>query len=151
MGKDYDRRPFSMPVVKHNQNPISGGSTGYMITRAPWQTGSNKYYVIEKLIITNGAVAASGLPTTLNIWDQDLSNTGPVARGSSAGPLISLPIPMQTNLSGIGSANTAPAAITIGRDALPQEYFQGGITVIGWQGGAINISGVSVSVQLSAV
>ena len=158
MGKDYDHRPFSMPVVKHGQN-ISGGSTGTMITRAPWQTGSAKYYVINKLIINNASsVVNSGAPLNLAIWDADLSNTGPAARGSSLGPLISLPIPF--NVSGLGGGSGVvgispgtPQVTIIGHDQLPNEYFQGGITVTGVQGGAAltTISGVFVTFELQAV
>lgn len=147
MGKDYDRRPFSMPVVKHNLNAISGGSTGYMITRAPWQTGSNKYYVINKLLITNTTTAFASGALSLAIWDQDLSNTGPVARGSSLGPLLTVPIVSQ--ISGGNTVGVTNQITVLAHDQLPGEYFQGGITVIGVAGGtATNISGVNVSMEL---
>lgn len=160
MGKDYDHRPFSMPVVKHNTQPISGSTTGFMITRAPWQTGSNKYYVLNKLVIANGSAVNSGAPLFLNFWDQDLSNANPVARGSALGPLISVPIPF--NSSGAIGSFTGTASgqligpyvgpVVIGHDQLPAEYFQGGITIAAIQAGAASlVSGMTVSLELQAV
>lgn len=121
-----------------------------MITRAPWQTGSNKYYVINKLIVTNTTTAFGSGALSLAIWDQDLSNTGPVARGSSLGPLLTVPI--SSTVSGSVQGTSLNQMTVLGHDQLPAEYFQGGITVIGLAAGAAtNISGVNVSMELQAV
>lgn len=132
-------RPFSMTVVKHTAN--FSGTAGTMMTRAPWQSPINKYYVIRKIVITNMSAATSGLG--LGIWDQDLSNTSPVARGSSASPLMMLP-----------AQTTGPGNATIiGRDQLPAEYFQAGITMTTYVSGAVAsaVSGVFVSAELEVV
>ena len=146
MTKDYPRRPFGMPVVKHGQN--FSGTAGTMITRAPWQAPSNKYYVIRKLIVSNMSAVNSG-QLSLAIWDQDLSNTSPVARGSGLLPLISVPV--NYAVSGGGTASTSPLTV-LAQDQLPPEFFQGGITVSTVQGGAISqISGIAVHFELEVV
>lgn len=146
MGKDYNRRPFGMPVVKHGQN--FSGAAGTMITRAPWQAPVNKYYVIRKLMVSNASSATSGGGSvTLNIWDQDLSNTTPVARGSGTLPLIT--VPLVGNASGGALVNT----MTVLSDTqLPFEYFQAGITVSTTLNGALaQVSGIAVHFELEAV
>lgn len=147
MVKDYPHRPFAMPVVKHGQN--FSGTAGTMITRAPWQSPVNKYYVIQKLVVTNGSAVNSG-QLSLAIWDQDLSNTTPVARGSGLLPLISVPVPF--SVSGGGAGIGSSPLLALGRDQLPQEYFQAGITVSTVQAGALSqISGIAVHFELEAV
>lgn len=148
MTKDYNHRPFAMPVVKHGQN--FSGTAGTMITRAPWQSPVNKYYVIRKIMVANASSALSGGATTsltLNLWDQDLSNTTPVARGSGVLPLITVPL----NGSVSGAAATNPLTV-LGETQLPFEYFQAGITACTTINGAISqVSGIAVHLELEAV
>lgn len=134
-------RPFSMTVVKHTGN-FSGGA-GTMMTRAPWQAPVNKYYIIRKLVVANVTTASSGL--ALGLWDQDLSNTTPVARGSSASPLLMIPL---TTPSTTGFTSTI-----ISRDQMPAEYFQAGITMATYASGAVvsQTSGIFVSAELEVV
>jgi hypothetical protein len=135
-----------MPVVKHGQN--FSGSAGTMITRAPWPAPANKYYVIRKLIVSNTtAVTSGGAALSLAIWDQDLSNTTPVARGSGLLPLIT--VPLAGNAS--GGAGSLSAMTVLGQDQLPPEYFQAGITVSTViSTGLSQVSGIAVHFELEA-
>jgi hypothetical protein len=142
----YPRRPFSMPVVKHAQN--FSGTAGTMITRVPWQAPVNKAYYIRKLVVSNTtAVTSGGATVNLVLWDVDLSNTSPVARGSGLLPLIT--VPLNGPVSGV---NAVQGPIVIQQDGLPQEFFQGGITASTTiSTGLSAISGIAVSLELEAV
>lgn len=120
-----DRRPFSMPYVNQTNSVTAGTAT--MIARAPWPQPVGKYFVLRKLVATinPGAGAVSG--GLLSVWDQDLSNTTPISRGSAGGPLFTVPlIPAQLSS---GNGVTAPSMTILDIDACPQQIFQAGLTI----------------------
>lgn len=134
-----NQRPFAIPVVKRGIYT----SGNFMLTRAPWQSPVNKYYVIRKLIATNmqtGFNVSSG-GIIMSLWDQDLSNTTPVARGSGGQPLLVVPVGGASGTAAIGMTSLSNAQ-------LPQEFFQAGITMTSTPA---NISGIAISVELEAV
>lgn len=137
-----DRRPFSMPYVNHANNLTV--STATMVARAPWPSPVNKYFILRKLVVT----AAPGFAATsggfMGVWDQDLSNTTPIARGSGGGPLFT--VPLNPVFMGSGNGTTAPSMTVLDIDACPQEIFQAGVCV------QSNISGVqTVSFEADVV
>ena len=125
-----------MPVEKHTT--LGSVSGGFMITRAPWPAPSNKYYVLRKVLISNASAVSSG--SVFGFWDQDLSNTTPVGRGSGAAPLVQIPI--TAALSGI----TGGAFVS--QDQCPPVFFQAGVCV---NSVPANASGVSISLELDVV
>lgn len=141
MTNSADRRPFSMPYVGHSAVLTAITATsGAMVARAPWPSPVNKYFVLRKLVVTvNAANLTSG--GTMPVWDQDVSNSTPVSRGSAGGPLLVVPLVPSVPLSGITQASLAVLDI----DACPQEMFQAGITV------APNVSGCTVSFEADVV
>jgi len=153
MTKDYPHRPFGQIIPKHASNISGAASIGFMITRAPWQAPVNKYYVIRKLVVSQMSSVNSGLPLSLAIWDADLSNTTPVARGSSASPLISIPLSFGISGGTVAGTFAQPSnLVMIGQDQMPPEFFQAGITCVPLQGGAaVSISGSTISMELEVV
>ena len=134
-----DERPFAMTVVKHGSVGVT--NSGVMITRAPWPAPTNKYYVLRKIIATQTtATGASG--GSLAIWDQDLSNTSPVARGSAGGPLLTIPVTplLGASTSGAGVVGGSATMTVLDLNACPREYFQAGVTCLPTISGAVNIS-----------
>ena len=132
-----DRRPFSMPVVKHGTLAAAAQSiSGTMITRAPWPSPVNKYYVLRKIVATQTTMVSGGF---LSVWDQDMSNTTPVSRGSAGGPLLQIPITPLIQNSGV-FINSAATMTTVDIDACPQEFFQAGITIQQNVSGTVNVS-----------
>lgn len=129
MTNSSDRRPFSMPYVANGS--VAGGSTNaVMIARAPWPAPVGKYFVLRKLVATGLTANISG--ALLNVWDQDLSNTTPIGRGSAGGPLMT--VPFVGIVSGL-----SPSMTVLDIDACPQQMFQAGLTVA--LGTASTISG----------
>ena len=59
-----DRRPFSMPVVKHGTLTAAsqGLASGTMITRAPWPAPTSKYYVLRKVVATQVGATSGQVP-----------------------------------------------------------------------------------------
>lgn len=98
-------------------------STNYtMLARAPWPQPVGKYFVLRKLVATSqtAAMVSGGV---LNVWDQDLSNTTPIARGSGGLPLLSIPITPV-----VVSGQPCQGMTILDIDACPQQFFQAGIT-----------------------
>jgi len=125
-----DRRPFSMPYVA-DANCVFAGATnsGVMIARAPWPAPVNKYFVLRKVVATQTNFTSGGF---MAIWDQDLSNTTPVGRGSGSGPLLQVPLaPLSSGTPG------GPTMTILDIDACPQQYFQAGVVV------STNVSGTA--------
>jgi hypothetical protein len=59
---------------------LTSANSNFQLVRAPWPAPSNKKLQIEKLVITN----TNGAPALVHLWDQDLSNTTTVGRGSGS-------------------------------------------------------------------
>lgn len=70
--------------VQNSVANIASGTAAQLI-RGAWPI--NQKIEINKIIVTN----LSGLPGTLLVWDQDLSNTSAVGFGSSTAPLLTIP------------------------------------------------------------
>lgn len=118
-----DVEPLSYRQVYHVW--ITSANTNFQLARSPWPTPSNKKLQIEKILVTN----MNGGATTVHIWDQDLSNTTTVGRGSGSigGSLLSV---------GAGAANSSGVGgttITIPDNDCPAEYFGAGIAVMSTQ------------------
>lgn len=119
MTNSADRRPFSMPYVA-NAIVAGANTNANMVARAPWPQPVGKYFVLRKLVIAGLPANISG--ALLNIWDQDLSNTTPIGRGSAGGPLMVIPF--------VGVISGLSASMTVlDIDACPQQMFQAGLTV----------------------
>jgi hypothetical protein len=58
----------------------------------------------------------------LRVWDQDLTNTTPLIRGSSGGPLLIFDVAAAAS-SGVYITKT------FAEDVIPNAYFGGGVTV----------------------
>src|SRR6186713_2914034 len=93
-----NRRPFTSIV--HKGKRITSGATDFMITRAPWATPVNKYFVLRKVRVVNSEPTASGSTDTV-FWDQDLSSTTPTKRGSAGGALFVVPGNATVGISGV--------------------------------------------------
>lgn len=126
------KKPYSYIVTK--SITVTSGGTNYMLTRAPWPSGAQKYYVLRKVTATATASASGGSAV---LWDQDLSNTGPAGRGSGAQPLYIIPI-STVNLSGVGSVSNASQTKT-DINTTPQIPFYAGITAQAPIGTLINL------------
>lgn len=71
----YDQRmPFSDVVAK--SKVITSGAVTTLVTRAPWQPGSQHYYNLRK--ITASSTASGVANSVITLWDQDLSSATPV-------------------------------------------------------------------------
>src|SRR5215510_10328155 len=92
-----DRVPFSDVIAKHKR--ITSAGLDFMITRAPWQPGAQKYYTIRKAIVS--AIPASAATCTVTLWDKDLSSTTPATRGDASNGAIVTLIP--STASGVAS------------------------------------------------
>lgn len=97
---------------------IDSSSTNKQLVRGPWPLGQK--LVIRKLVLSH----QSGIPCSVNIWDQDLSSssTTPPGRGSATSPLL---------LVGAGATNTSGSVVTttISETALPIVTFEAGVAV----------------------
>ena len=132
-----DRRPFSMPYVGHASS-VSGTT---MVSRAPWPAPVGKYFVLRKLVVSyNASTLVSG--AAIGVWDQDLSNTTPIGRGSGGGPLITVPL-----VPSWVSGTTMASMTVLDIDACPQESFYAGLTV----GTVATNSGISISFEADVV
>ena len=146
MTNNSDRRPFSMPYVNHVVT-LGAVNNATMIARAPWPAPVSKYFVLRKLVATVNPNAVSFSGGILGIWDQDLSNTTPISRGSGGGPLLVIPlVPSGQTALASGQPIAAGASMTIlDIDSCPQESFFAGITC------QASISGVGVSFEADVV
>lgn len=136
-----DRRPFSMPYVNHVTNVVANTAT--MIARAPWPQPVGKYFVLRKLVATYTGLTSGGV--SLAVWDQDLSNTTPIARGSAGGPLLVIPATQVGSTAGQASGISIPSMTILDIDACPQEMFQAGICIQSFA------SGLTVSFEADVI
>lgn len=110
-----DRMPFSDVVAK--SKVIISGATNTLITRVPWQPGSQKYYVVRKVTVDT----AYGSGAVVTLWDQDLSSATPATRGNaSTGALLTI--------ATIAGASGYGYHATLGLNECPRQRFEAGIT-----------------------
>jgi hypothetical protein len=117
-----ERLPYS-DVVSKSKVVISGG-TNTLITRVPWQPGSNKTYHLRKVQATTPTnVSGMGNANVVTFWDQDLSSATPSVRGNaSTGALLTI--------NNVGSLlSGAASTISLGLNECPRVRFEAGITV----------------------
>lgn len=117
--------PFTYRVSKTLR--ITSANSNFQLSRAPWPDPVNRIYRIKQLVISN----PSGAAAQVVIWDQDLSNSTPVARGSAGGALINV------GVAASGASGTYSAAEKFDEGQLPDVFFQGGIAV---QANQINVA-----------
>ena len=99
MVQDYPRKPFAYTIGYSKFIPSGAVST--QLVRMPWQTPVQKPGYARKVSITT----KQGIGGTLDIWDQDLSNTTPPTAGSAGAAIYSLEITTSA-ASGVASKTT---------------------------------------------
>ena len=114
------KEPFTDVVVK--TKVILSGGINQMISRVPWQPGSQKYYTLRKVVATTPPGLSGSVGSVVTLWDQDLSSATPAVRGNaSTGALITLAVQQGVGLS--GGSNT----VVLGLNECPRERFEAGI------------------------
>lgn len=114
-----ERLPYSDVVSK--SKVIISGATNTLITRVPWQPGSNKTYHLRKVQATIPSNASGSLASVVTLWDQDLSSATPSTRGNaSTGALLTI--------NNVGSISGASATVALGLNECPRIRFEAGIT-----------------------
>jgi hypothetical protein len=112
------RLPFSDIVAK--SRVITSAASTQMITRVPWQPGSQKQYSLRKVVVSNTSVSGFN-NNIITFWDQDLSSATPATRGNaSTGALLTI------NTAATVSGNVSPTVI-LGLNELPRVRFEAGI------------------------
>ena len=116
-----ERLPYSDVVSK--SKVVISGLTNTLLTRVPWQPGSNKTYHLRKIQVTTPAVTSgTGNANTVTLWDQDLSSATPAVRGNaSTGALLTI-----NNMGAILSG--AASTIALGLNECPRVRFEAGVT-----------------------
>ena len=112
-----ERLPFSDVVSK--SKVIVSGATNTLITRVPWQPGSQKTYHLRKIQVT----AAAGSPSVVTLWDQDLSSATPSTRGNASNGAL---LTVNTNPTTSGFSSSFP--VNLGLNECPRIRFEAGIT-----------------------
>jgi len=115
MTNTYIRKPFAYTLGYSKFIP--SGAVATQLVRMPWQTPVQKPGYVRKVMVTS----SWGTGGTLNIWDQDLSNTTPPTAGSAGAAIYSLEITTSA-LSGVASKTTL-----YGTDQLVDVPFIGGL------------------------
>lgn len=97
---------------------IDSSATNRQLVRGPWPIGQK--LALRKILVSH----QSGVPCSVNIWDQDLSSssTTPPGRGSATSPLL---------IVGAGATNTSGSVVTtaLSEIQLPVIDFEAGVAV----------------------
>ena len=103
----------------------TSANSNFQVARSSWPNPANKRIQLQKILITN----MNGAATTVHLWDQDLSNTTTLGRGSGSvgGSLISIGVGAG-NSSGVGGTT-----VTIPDNDCTIEYFGSGIAAMSTQ------------------
>jgi hypothetical protein len=132
MSYEY-RSPFNYVISK--QGVITSGATDFMISRAPWPSPVNKYYLLRKVHVNSSATSGLGFAGgTFTMWDQDLSSATPTKRGSGGAPLFTCTIGTET-MAAVTSGQPAigvsgnSVATDLHITQIPRIPFYAGITV----------------------
>lgn len=107
--------PYSYRVHKY---VMLQSAMAIQLSRTPWPSAWGLRYEIKKVILSNNQTTAMDC----RVWDQDQTNTTPLTRGSSGGPLL---------IFDVAAAATSGVYITktFAEDVIPNAYFGGGVSV----------------------
>jgi len=89
---------------------IASAATNTQIAKMPWPNPAAGKGSLHKIYVSNSQATAA----VVVLWDQDLSDATPTARGSAAAPLFRINVP-------------ASSDVMVPSDRLPEVWFQAGI------------------------
>lgn len=107
--------PYSYRV--HKQTLLQS-AMAIQVSRTPWASVWGIRWEIKKVILANNQTTQMDL----RAWDQDLTNSSPLSRGSSGGPLLIFHVAASAT-SGVYITNTYDQGV------IPVAYFGSGVTV----------------------